>query len=79
MQRLADLWAMGEAGASLGFATARLFDQLDPIEREKNALLAARNVKGSRATMKAMGIGPSDANRRAHGNQGRVKGRFSGR
>ena len=61
VQRLADLWAMGEAGSSLGFSTARLFDQLDPIEREKNALLAARGVKGSRATMKAMAPVEKDA------------------
>jgi len=33
--RLAEVWAAGEAGASLGFATARLFDRLDPTEKAK--------------------------------------------
>ena len=47
LHRLVDVWAAGEAGASLGFATARLFDRLDPIEREKNKLLEAKNLKGS--------------------------------
>ena len=30
LHRLVDVWATGEAAASLGFATARLFDALDP-------------------------------------------------
>ena len=30
LHRLASLWAIGEAGASLGFATARLYDEVDP-------------------------------------------------
>src|ERR1019366_2237082 len=47
LHRLVDVWATGEAGASLGFATARLFDQLDPMEREKNRILAERGLKGS--------------------------------
>lgn len=34
VQRLADVWATGEAAASLGFATARAFDDLTPIEIE---------------------------------------------
>jgi alkylation response protein AidB-like acyl-CoA dehydrogenase len=35
LHRLVDVWACGEAAASLGFATARLFDELDPIEKKK--------------------------------------------
>ncbi|HTB34512.1 MAG TPA: acyl-CoA dehydrogenase family protein, partial [bacterium] len=54
VHRLADLWAMGEAGAALGFSTARLFDQLDPLERERNAVLSSQGVKGSRAVLRAM-------------------------
>ena len=42
LHRLVDVWATGEAGASLGFATARLFDELDPLERKKDA--AARRA-----------------------------------
>ena len=36
LHRLAEVWATGEAAASLGFAAARCFDDLDPIEIEKN-------------------------------------------
>ena len=42
----------GRAGASLGFATARLFDQLDPLEKRKDAALAAAEVSGMKATMR---------------------------
>ncbi len=54
LHRLVDVWAMGEAGASLGFATARLYDELDPLEKEKNRELARRGVQGARARMKEM-------------------------
>lgn len=52
VQRLADIWACGEAGASLAFAALRLLDEFDPIERDKERLLAAQGVIGARATMK---------------------------
>ena len=35
LHRLVDVWACGEAAASLGFAAARLFDELDPLEEQK--------------------------------------------
>ena len=54
LQRLVDVWAAGEAGASLGFATARLFDELDPLERQKAALMAERGIQGGRAEAKAL-------------------------
>ncbi len=54
LQRLVDVWAAGEAGASLGFAAARLFDDLDPLERQKTAVMAERGVTGGRAEVKAM-------------------------
>jgi alkylation response protein AidB-like acyl-CoA dehydrogenase len=54
LQRLVDVWASGEAGASLGFATARLFDELDPLEKQKEALMAERGVRRGRAEMKAL-------------------------
>jgi alkylation response protein AidB-like acyl-CoA dehydrogenase len=46
LHRLVDVWAAGEAAASLGFAAARLFDELDPLERQKDALLAEQGVTG---------------------------------
>ena len=56
LHRLVSVWAMGEAGASLGFQTARLFDQVDPLERKKDAVLAAQNISGMKATMKWMAL-----------------------
>ena len=44
VQRLVDVWATGEASASLGFAAARLFDELDPIEKQKNIVLQERGI-----------------------------------
>ena len=46
VHRLVEIWAAGEAGASLGFAAARLFDLLDPIEREANAILEGKGIVG---------------------------------
>jgi alkylation response protein AidB-like acyl-CoA dehydrogenase len=54
LHRLIDVWATGEAAASLGFATARLFDVLEPIEKEKFQILAARGIQGGRAEFKAL-------------------------
>jgi hypothetical protein len=53
LQRLVDVWATGEAGASLGFATARLFDQLDPLEKIKDAKFAERGIISAGAQAKA--------------------------
>jgi alkylation response protein AidB-like acyl-CoA dehydrogenase len=52
LQRLVDVWATGEAGASFGFATVQLLDKFDPLEREKDKVLEEMNVKGGRAQMK---------------------------
>jgi len=54
LHRLTEVWATGEAAASLGFAAARLFDELDPVERRKDAMLAALGITGMKATMKWM-------------------------
>jgi alkylation response protein AidB-like acyl-CoA dehydrogenase len=54
LHRLVDVWATGEAAASLGFAAARLFDELDPLEKEKTAILAQRGIAGRRAELKAL-------------------------
>jgi len=53
LHRLVDIWATGEASASLGFAAARLFDELDPLEKQKDQWLAERNLTG-RAAFKAL-------------------------
>lgn len=54
LHRLLEVWATGEAAASLGFAAARCFDALDPIEKEKDRLLAERGVKAGTAAFKVL-------------------------
>jgi alkylation response protein AidB-like acyl-CoA dehydrogenase len=54
LHRLVDVWSTGEAGASLGFATARLFDELDPLERRKDAHFAATGVDRGRSQLRAL-------------------------
>jgi alkylation response protein AidB-like acyl-CoA dehydrogenase len=61
LHRLIDVWAMGEAGASLGFAAARVFDELDPVEREKDAIFASQGVGGGTAQFKALRRSQKDA------------------
>jgi alkylation response protein AidB-like acyl-CoA dehydrogenase len=56
LHRLIDVWATGEAATSLGFATARLFDDLDPIEKLKDSILQERGVVGRRAAMRALRV-----------------------
>jgi alkylation response protein AidB-like acyl-CoA dehydrogenase len=53
LHRLVDIWATGEASASLGFEAARLFDQLDPLERQKDQWLAEKKLTG-RAALKEL-------------------------
>ena len=52
LHRLVDVWATGEASVSLAFAAARTFDDLDPLEREIDALLSERGLTGARAKAK---------------------------
>src|SRR5271157_2518093 len=52
LHRVVDIWATGEAGAALGFAAARAFDELDPLEKEMEKLLAEQGVTSARARAK---------------------------
>ncbi len=54
VHRLVDIWATGEASASLGFEAARVFDKVDPLEKQKAAIFAERGIGGGTAGMKAM-------------------------
>ncbi len=54
LHRLVDIWATGEAAASLGFAAARIFDTIDPLERQKDKILAEQGIHGGKAQMRAM-------------------------
>jgi alkylation response protein AidB-like acyl-CoA dehydrogenase len=54
LHRLLEIWATGEAASSLGFAAARLFDILDPLEKEKDRVLAEQGIKGGGAAFKTL-------------------------
>ncbi len=74
VHRLVEVWATGEASASLGFEAARVFDQLDPLERQKQELFAARGIKGGSAMMKAMRQVQKDAIEFLHGKRADLAG-----
>lgn len=62
LHRVVDVWATGEAAASLGFEATRLFDELDALAPARNRLLAERGVTGTgRAAVRALGQAQRDA------------------
>jgi len=52
LHRLVDVWATGEASASLAFAAAHAFDELDPLEKQMEQLYADRGITGPKAKAK---------------------------
>jgi alkylation response protein AidB-like acyl-CoA dehydrogenase len=60
LHRLADIWATGEASASMGFATARFFDEFDPLERRVGEMFAEKGLRG-RAIFRALKEKEADA------------------
>ena len=60
LHRLVDVWSTGEASASLGFEAARLFDVVDPLERQKNDLFAEKKITG-RAAFKELATKQKEA------------------
>ena len=60
LHRLVDIWAAGEASASLGFEAARMFDVLDPLEKQKDQMLAEKKLTG-RAALKELAAKQKDA------------------
>jgi alkylation response protein AidB-like acyl-CoA dehydrogenase len=61
LHRLIDVWATGEAAASLGFAAARVVDELDLLEPRKSAALASRGIAGGTAEFRALRALQKDA------------------
>ena len=61
LHRLLDVWAAGEAGASLGFETARVLDTFDEVEHAKAAVLKEQGIAGGRAQLKALRARENDA------------------
>jgi alkylation response protein AidB-like acyl-CoA dehydrogenase len=51
VQRLLDVWASAEAGASLGFEAARRADEFDPVEKKKDRFFAEQGIQGARKQM----------------------------
>src|ERR1019366_7493624 len=72
VHRLVDIWATGEASASLGFEAARVFDPLDPLEKQKAEIMAARGLTGGSSLMKAMRQVQKDAIEFLHGKVGQA-------
>jgi len=54
LYRLASLWAVGEAGAAMGFEAARVFDELEPLEKEKDRIFSERNIEKGRSELRAL-------------------------
>ena len=54
LHRLVDIWATGEASASLAFAAARAFDELDPLEKAVEQFYADRGATGVKAKSKLL-------------------------
>jgi alkylation response protein AidB-like acyl-CoA dehydrogenase len=69
LHRLLDVWSTGEAAASLGFSAARLFDELDPLEKEKDQILEAQVVKRGMAAFKFLRKLEKDAVRAAQSDE----------
>ena len=68
VHRLVDIWATGEASASLGFEAARVFDQLDPLETAEGRRSSRRAASpADRPCMKAMRPVQKDAIEYLHG------------
>ncbi|MCX6967322.1 MAG: acyl-CoA/acyl-ACP dehydrogenase [Verrucomicrobia bacterium] len=60
LHRLVDVWAAGEASSSLGFATARLYDEVDVLEKTKDRIFEEKGLSG-RAAFKALTQSQQDA------------------
>ncbi len=54
LHRLVDIWATGEAGASLGFWAARVFDQLDPMDHRRPDIFAKYDIPEGRRALRAL-------------------------
>jgi alkylation response protein AidB-like acyl-CoA dehydrogenase len=52
LHRLIDVWATGEASASVGFAAARFFDDFDEMEQRREEIFAEAGLKAGRARMR---------------------------
>ena len=61
LHRLIDVWAAGEAAASLAFAAARAFDDLEPVERRMTAAMERQGLRGGGSRVRALRRREKDA------------------
>lgn len=54
LQRLVDVWATGEAAASLGFEASRVFDVVDPLGKEKTRIFEEQGLPKGRKQFMAL-------------------------
>jgi len=54
LHRVVDIWATGEASAALGFAAARLFDKLDPMDHRRDQIFADHGIPEGRKAIRAI-------------------------
>jgi alkylation response protein AidB-like acyl-CoA dehydrogenase len=54
LHRLVDIWATGEAGTSLGFTAARLFDELDPLDHRRDEIFKEHDIPKGRKGIRAL-------------------------
>ena len=54
LHRLVDVWAAGEAAAALGFATAKFFDEFDPIDHRRDDIFGEGGIPHGRAGLKVL-------------------------
>jgi alkylation response protein AidB-like acyl-CoA dehydrogenase len=54
LHRVVDIWATGEACASLGFAAARVFDGLDPMDHRREQIFADHGIPEGRKAIRAL-------------------------
>jgi alkylation response protein AidB-like acyl-CoA dehydrogenase len=54
LHRLVDIWATGEASAALGFAAARLFDELDPLDHRRDEIFERYEIPKGRKAIRAL-------------------------
>ncbi|KPK65955.1 MAG: acyl-CoA dehydrogenase [Gemmatimonas sp. SG8_38_2] len=54
LHRVVDIWATGEAAASLGFAAARVFDELDPMDHRRDQIFADNGIPEGRKAIRAI-------------------------
>ena len=57
VHRLVEVWATGEAGGGARLLDRALFDELDPLEKRKDARSPRQEITGMKATMMDEGAG----------------------